>query len=184
MADDLQKITLGGGCFWCTQAVFKRLKGVVEVVPGYAGGYLSVDGAGPIYEEVCSGTSGHAEVIQVTFDPATISYETLLEVFWKIHDPTTFNKQSNDVGEQYRSVIFYHDEGQRVLAEESKKKLEQSGYYKDPIITQIVPLTKFYPAENYHQDFYDRNRQNSYCRVIIDPKTQKLFNDFGKLVKS
>ena len=171
--------TLAGGCFWCTEAVFKRLKGVDEVVSGYAGGTTE----NPTYDEVSMGKTGYAEAIQVKFDPSVISFERLLDVFWELHDPTTLNRQGNDVGTQYRSVIFYHDDNQKELAESSKKRLIESGHYHDEIVTEIRPAERFYPAEKYHQDFYDQNQDYPYCRVIIDPKIQKLYKNFKDVVK-
>lgn len=166
----------GGGCFWCTEAVFKSLKGVEKVVSGYSGG----DIPNPTYEAVSSGSTGHAEVIQITFDPQIISYKTLLEVFFKLHDPTTLNKQGNDEGTQYRSVIFYGNETQKSQAEDSKKEMQKN--YDKPIVTKIEPLKEFYPAEDYHQEYYKRNSDQSYCQIIIDPKIQKLKKDFKELV--
>lgn len=175
----METATLAGGCFWCTEAIFKRLKGVVSVVPGYSGGQKE----NPSYEEVYSGTTGHAEAIQIKFDPSVISYDKLLDVFWHLHDPTTPNQQGNDIGTQYRSGIFYHSAKQKKIAEESKQKLEQSGMYKNPVVTKIVPFTNFYKAENYHQDYYDKNKSASYCQVVIDPKIQKLMKDYKQEVK-
>lgn len=160
--------TLGGGCFWCMDAVYERLPGVISVTSGYAGGHT----ANPTYEQVCTGTTGHAEVTQITFDPAKISFAKLLEVFWQAHDPTTLNRQGNDEGTQYRSVIFYHDEKQRLIAE--KSKLAAQNDFSSPIVTEIVPFTKFYPAEDYHQGYYDDNTNAGYCRVVITPKLEKL----------
>jgi len=174
-----QTATLAGGCFWCTEAVFKRLKGVISVMPGYAGGSVP----NPTYEQVSTGDTGYAEATQTTFDPAVISYATILDVFWAAHDPTTLNRQGNDVGTQYRSVIFYHDEKQKKIAEESKKQLAESGKYKSPVVTEITEFTNFYPAEKEHLDFYDRNREYGYCRLVIDPKIQKFYKDFKGLVK-
>lgn len=175
----LQLATLAGGCFWCTEAVFQRLRGVEEVVSGYAGG-TSDD---PTYDEVSMGKTGHAEAIQIKFDPSVISFEKLLDVFWELHDPTTLNRQGNDAGTQYRSAIFYHDDEQKNLAELSKKKIAESGHYKDEIVTEIKPAGKFYPAEKYHQDFYNQNQDFPYCRVIIDPKIQKLYKNFKGIIK-
>jgi peptide-methionine (S)-S-oxide reductase len=160
--------TLGGGCFWCMEAVYERLPGVISVTSGYAGGHT----ANPTYEQVCTGTTGHAEVTQITFDPAKISFARLLEVFWQAHDPTTLNRQGNDEGTQYRSVIFYHDEKQKLVAE--KSKLAAQNDFSSPIVTEIVPFTKFYPAEDYHQGYYDDNTNAGYCRVVITPKLEKL----------
>lgn len=171
--------TLAGGCFWCTQALFKRLKGVVSVVPGYSGGQTE----NPAYEEVASETTGHTETIQITFDPEIISYEKLLEIFFKLHDPTTLNRQGNDVGTQYRSVIFYHDQKQREIAEKVKGEIEKSGMYKNPIVTKIEPFIIFFKAEDYHKNYYERNSSAPYCRIVIDPKIQKLTNEFKEIVK-
>jgi peptide-methionine (S)-S-oxide reductase len=169
----LEVATLAGGCFWCTEAVFKRLKGVEEVTPGYIGG----DRPNPTYEAVCSGTTGHAEAVEIKFNPNIISFETLLEVFWQLHDPTTLNRQGNDVGTQYRSAIFYHNQQQKETAEASREKAAES--YDDPIVTEITEAGTFYPAETYHRDYYDSNRSQGYCRLIIDPKIQKLYKKFG-----
>ncbi|MBI4062344.1 peptide-methionine (S)-S-oxide reductase MsrA [Candidatus Gottesmanbacteria bacterium] len=163
--------TLAGGCFWCTEAIFKRLKGVNAVMPGYTGGTT----ANPTYDQVCSGKTGHAQAIEISFDPRVISYETLLDVFWHLHDPTTLNQQGNDVGTQYRSAIFYHSEDQRKIAEESKKKI-------NGVVTEIVPFTKFYPAEDYHRDYYKKNSSAPYCQYIIDPKITKLYKEFPSLM--
>jgi peptide-methionine (S)-S-oxide reductase len=160
--------TLGGGCFWCLEAVFERIDGVLEVVSGYAGGTKT----DPTYEEVCTGTTGHAEVVQVVFDPKRVSYAGLLEVFFKVHDPTTLNRQGADVGSQYRSIILYDGDEQRTAAEAARKKAEKD--WKDPVVTEIVPLAAFYRAEDYHQDYFDNNRNAGYCRVIIAPKLKKL----------
>jgi peptide-methionine (S)-S-oxide reductase len=163
-----EKATFGAGCFWCVEAMFEKLDGVQSVVSGYSGGTKR----NPSYEEVCTGTTGHAEVAQITFDPMKISYERLLEMFWKSHDPTTLNRQGADVGEQYRSAIFYHDEKQREAAERSK--LEAQKMFENPIVTEIQPLKEFYPAENYHQDYYRNNPNAPYCRLVIAPKLHKL----------
>ncbi|MBI2327067.1 peptide-methionine (S)-S-oxide reductase MsrA [Candidatus Curtissbacteria bacterium] len=177
---DSETATLAGGCFWCTEAVFKRLKGVQSVTSGYAGGQMDK----PSYEAVSSGTTGHAEAIQIIFDPKIISYEKLLEVFFKLHDPTTMNRQGTDVGHQYRSAIFYQDENQRQIALSLKEKLEKSGIYQNPIVTEILPFTNFFKAEDYHQNFYDNNRSYGYCQVVIDPKIKKLMEVFKNEVKS
>jgi peptide-methionine (S)-S-oxide reductase len=166
--DQYEQATFGAGCFWCVEAVFERLEGVKSVVAGYAGGTT----ANPTYEEVCSGKTGHAEVARITFDPKKISYERLLEVFWKAHDPTTLNRQGADVGAQYRSVVFYHDEKQMAAAEKSKR--EAQGNFDDPIVTEIKPLDHFYEAENYHQDYYRNNPNAPYCVYVIKPKLKKL----------
>lgn len=175
----LQTSTFAGGCFWCTEAVFKRLKGVTSVKSGYSGGSIK----NPNYKEVSSGNSGHAEVIQIQFDPQKISFSQLLEVFWTAHDPTTLNRQGNDVGTQYRSVIFYHDDKQKLEAEKSLNEVEKTGKYSGKIVTEILPYQKFYEAEDYHQDFYDSNREYPYCRLIIDPKIQKLFKNHAEILK-
>ena len=160
--------TLGGGCFWCMEAVYERLPGVLSVTSGFAGGHT----VNPTYEEVCTGTTGHAEVTQIVFDPAKISYAKLLEVFWQAHDPTTLNRQGADEGPQYRSIILYHDEKQKLIAE--KSKLAAQADHHKPIVTEIVPFTKFYPAERYHQGYYDAHASQPYCQIVIAPKLEKL----------
>jgi len=168
--------TFGAGCFWCVEAVFQDLKGVHSVISGYSGGQVQ----NPTYEQVCSGTTGHAEVCQIFYDPKIITYSGLLEVFWQTHDPTTLNRQGADVGSQYRSVIFYHDEEQRRLAEATKKELSAAGVWKDPIVTEISPFEFLYKAEGYHQDYYSLNPNQPYCRLTILPKVEKvkkLFRD-------
>jgi peptide-methionine (S)-S-oxide reductase len=180
--DDKKKLetaTVANGCFWCTEAIFKRLKGIESVIPGYTGGKVE----NPTYEQVSSGETGHAEAIQITFDPSTISYETVLEIFFATHDPTTLNRQGNDVGTQYRSAIFYQDAKQKKIAEEVKEKLDISGTYHDPIVTKIEAFTKFYKAEDYHKDYYDSHRSAPYCMFVIDPKVRKLLEHFKKDVK-
>jgi peptide-methionine (S)-S-oxide reductase len=174
-----QTATLAGGCFWCTEAIFKRLKGVSAVKSGYAASQV----ANPSYKQVCTGKTGAAEAIQVTYDPAIISYDTLLEVFWHLHDPTTLNRQGNDVGTQYRSAIFYHDDEQRRSALASKEALEKSGAYRNPVVTEITAFTNFYPAEEYHEDYYDTNRSAPYCMVVIDPKVKKLLKTYQNELK-
>ena len=171
--------TLAGGCFWCTEAIFNRLKGVISVVSGYAASQV----ANPSYEAVCSGRTGAAEAIQITYDPSIISYDTLLEIFWHTHDPTTLNRQGNDIGTQYRSAIFYQNDEQKQIALVSKEAIEKSGSYRKPIVTEIVPFTNFYPAEDYHKDYYDRNRSQPYCMFVIDPKVQKLLKEYRNEVK-
>ena len=163
-----EKATFGAGCFWCVEAVFERLEGVQSVEAGYAGGTKP----NPTYQDVLTGTTGHAEVAQLTFDPSKISYEQLLEMFWKSHDPTTLNRQGPDVGTQYRSMIFYHDEKQKEAAEKSKTQAAKK--FRDPVVTEIQPLTHFYEAENYHQDYYRNNPNAPYCRIVIKPKLEKL----------
>lgn len=175
----VETATLAAGCFWCTEAIFRRLKGVISVTPGYSGG----DMGKPSYEAVSTGKTGHAESAQIKFDPSVISFEKLLDVFWHLHDPTQLNRQGADVGTQYRSAIFYHDDKQKEVAEKSKKKLEESGYYKNPIVTKIVPFKAFYPAENYHKDFYENHKDSPYCRVVIDPKIKKLMTEYKDEVK-
>ncbi len=175
----MQKATFAGGCFWCTEAIFKRLKGVTDIMSGYSGGSKE----NPSYTAVSTGTTGHAEAIQLTFDPNIISYSHLLDIFWATHDPTTLNKQGADVGTQYRSVIFYHDEDQKRVAEESKDTMETSGKLSDKIVTEIVPYTTFYKAEDYHQNYYDQNQGATYCSLVIDPKIQKLITQFNSDVK-
>ena len=160
--------TFGGGCFWCTEAIFQMLPGVKSVTSGYAGGQTK----DPTYKEVCEGTTGHAEVIQVEFDPGKISYEKLLETFWEAHDPTTLNRQGNDYGTQYRSIILYHSPAQKMAAEKSKADAQKD--FSQPIVTEIVPLTTFYKGEAYHQDFYRNNPNQGYCRAIIRPKVEKF----------
>lgn len=174
MSERLETATLGAGCFWCVEAVFQNLKGVENVVSGYAGGRIPY----PTYEQVSMGTTGHAESVQITFDPQIITYADILHVFWNTHDPTTMNRQGHDIGTQYRSVIFYHDDQQKAEAEKSKAEADASGSWSAPIITQIVPFSNFYPAEDYHQDYYRTNPDEAYCRVVIDPKIQKMQKEF------
>jgi peptide-methionine (S)-S-oxide reductase len=175
----LKTATFGGGCFWCVEAVFQGLKGVERVVSGYAGGQVP----NPTYQQVCTGTTGHAEVAQITYDPEVITYPELLEVFWKTHDPTTRNRQGNDIGTQYRSIILTHDDEQRRLAEIYRAKLDESGAFDGPIVTEIVPLTAFYPAELYHQNYYRSNPQQRYCQYVIGPKLAKFRQVFGDKLK-
>ncbi len=165
-----QQATLGAGCFWCTEAVFQQIKGVDSVVSGYSGGHVK----NPTYEEVCDGTTGHAEVVQVSFDPAVVTFAEILEVFWHTHDPTTLNRQGRDFGPQYRSAIFYHTDEQRAVAEEHKRKLDASGVFAKPIVTAIVSFAAFYPAEAHHQNFYLDHPRHGYCTVVIRPKLEKL----------
>ena len=175
----VSKATFGGGCFWCTEAVFDRLKGVVEVVSGYAGGRVP----SPSYKQVVRGLTGHAEVVQVTYNPDILDYETLLEVFWKTHDPTTLNRQGNDVGTQYRSIILYHNPTQRALAEKYKQKLDTAGIYNNPIVTEIASLDGFYKADISHQDYYRNNPNAPYCRFVIQPKIDKFEKVFSDRLK-
>ena len=170
----LQVATFGGGCFWCTEAVFELVEGVENVVSGYAGGSIPE----PTYEQICTGTTGHAEVIKISFDPSKVSYLSLLETFGQCHDPTTLNRQGADVGTQYRSVVMYHDEKQKLAAESWKKKLDET--LVDPVVTEIVPAPTFYPAEDYHQDYFRRNPNQSYCAFVIRPKLEKLKLDENK----
>ena len=176
----LEKATFGSGCFWCTEAIFERLNGVVKVESGYAGGTVK----NPTYEQVCSGTTGHAEVTQITYNPKVITYDELLEVFWKTHDPTTLNRQGNDAGTQYRSVIFYNSDEQKRLAEKYKEELNKSGIWDKPIVTEISPFTNFYPAEKYHQNYYDNNPAQPYCSFVIAPKLEKFEKVFKDKLKN
>lgn len=171
--------TFGAGCFWCVEAVFQSLNGVDKVISGYSGGHVK----DPTYKEVCDGTTGHAEVCQVYFDSEKISFKELLEVFWSTHDPTTLNRQGNDVGTQYRSAIFYHNESQKTLSEEYKSALDASEAFQNPIVTEIVPFEKFYEAEDYHQEFYDLNPNQPYCTFVIKPKMEKLHKVFADKLK-
>ena len=170
---------LGGGCFWCTEAVFLRLNGVVKVVPGYAGGVLP----NPSYEAICTGTTGHAEVIQVIFDPKLIALQTILTVFWATHDPTTLNRQGADVGPQYRSSIFYTSLAQGDQAKDMKDQLTQAKIYPNPLVTEITPFSNFYPAEQYHHDYYALHGQQPYCQFVVRPKVEKLQQLFAELLK-
>ena len=168
---NIEQATFGAGCFWCVEAVFERLKGVVDVRVGYAGGNTE----NPTYEDICRGKTGHAEVIQIDYESSLISFEKLLDIFWKSHDPTTLNRQGADVGTQYRSAIFYHSEKQKETADTSRKKADKSDLYTDPIVTEIAPLIKFYIAENYHQDYFRINKNAPYCQLVIKPKLDKLY---------
>ncbi len=170
----MELATLGSGCFWCTEAVYQQLKGVISVKSGYSGGNLE----NPTYEQVLTGKTGHAEVIQLEFNPSIISYEEILEVFFEIHDPTTLNRQGNDVGTQYRSIIFYHSEQQKEVAERIKGEYDKSKNWKDPIVTKIEPFSEFYEAEEYHQDYFKRNPNQGYCRYVIAPKLEKFEKTF------
>ena len=170
-----QIATLANGCFWCSEAIFKRLKGVKSVLPGYSGGIIE----NPSYDQVCTGKTGHAESIQIEFDPTVIPYEKILDVFWHTHDPTTLNRQGNDVGTQYRSAIFYHDQKQKEIAEMSKRGLEKAGVYKNPIVTEITPFNNFYVAEDYHKNYYETHQDDPYCSFVINPKVRKLIQKYG-----
>jgi peptide-methionine (S)-S-oxide reductase len=172
-------VTLGAGCFWCVEAVYQQLEGVVSVESGYSGGTID----NPTYEQVCSGRTGHAEVCNITFDNTKISFDELLEVFWKVHDPTTLNRQGADAGTQYRSVIFYHNPAQKELAEKYKTKLNEAKAFDNPIVTEISPFTKFFKAEDYHQNYYNDNKSQPYCQMVITPKLKKFEEVFGNRLK-
>ena len=175
----MEQITLGSGCFWCTEAVFSRLKGVESAVSGYSGGHKT----DPTYQEVCTGSTGHAEVVQVTFNEKVVTLEEILEVFWKTHDPTTLNRQGNDVGTQYRSAVFYHNDKQQEVATTLKNKLDASGAWPDPIVTEITPFEKFYPAEDYHNNYFDENGMQPYCQFVVAPKVEKFKQVFKEKLK-
>ncbi len=175
----METATLAGGCFWCIETIFEDLKGVEKVESGYSGG--TVDN--PTYKQVCGGETGHAEVVQITFDPSVISYGKLLEIFFHIHDPTTLNRQGADVGDQYRSAIFCHDQTQKETAEKVRSEIQASGLWKDPIVTEIVPFEKFYSAEDYHQDYYKSNPEQGYCSMVIAPKVQKFYKEYKDYLK-
>jgi len=170
-----EEAIFGGGCFWCTEAIYKRVKGVEKVEPGYAGG----DVENPSYRLVCSGTTGHAEVVRVTFDPAVISYKDLVDIFWYAHDPTTLNRQGNDIGTQYRSIILTKNDQQQKIAEKSLKEASESGAFRKPIVTKIEALDTFYPAEDYHFDYFATNPNQPYCRAVIAPKVQHFLEKYG-----
>ncbi len=171
--------TFGNGCFWCTEAIFQQLEGVLKVISGYSGGQVE----NPSYKQVCTGTTGAAECLQIEYDASKISFDELLEVFWKTHDPTTLNQQGADVGTQYRSVIFYHDDEQKAKAEEYKVALDASGAFDKPIVTTLEPFVKFYPAEDYHQDYYNNNSGQGYCQFVIRPKLEKFRKVFGDRIR-
>ncbi|MDZ4844968.1 MAG: peptide-methionine (S)-S-oxide reductase MsrA [Chitinophagales bacterium] len=175
----LDTATLGAGCFWCVEAIFQNLEGVHSVYAGYAGGHVN----NPTYKQVCDGGTGHVEVAQITYDPVKISFEELLHVFWKTHDPTTLNRQGNDVGDQYRSVIFYHNENQKAVAEKSKQEMDASGYYDSPIVTAIEPLSNYSKAEDYHQNYFKYNSKQPYCQMVIQPKVEKFKKEFKEKLK-
>lgn len=175
----IEKATLGAGCFWCVEAVFQDLNGVESVISGYAGGHVPH----PTYEQVCTGKTGHAEVAQITFDPDVVSFAEILDVFWRTHDPTTLNRQGADRGTQYRSAIFYHSDEQREIAETSKATANASGMWDNPIVTEIVPLTEFYPAEDYHQNYFRRNPHQPYCMMVVAPKVKKFRKNFAEKLK-
>ncbi|MFM8325656.1 MAG: peptide-methionine (S)-S-oxide reductase MsrA [Pirellulaceae bacterium] len=175
----MELATVGGGCFWCVEAVFQRLEGVTKVVSGYAGGQTE----NPNYKQVCTGLTGHAEVCQITYDPSIVSFDEILEVFWQTHDPTTLNRQGNDVGTQYRSVVYYHSPEQKEKAEHYMKKLDEAKIFKNPIVTEISPLPKFYPAEDYHQNYFNDNPDQPYCQAVVKSKVDKFKKVFSEKMK-
>lgn len=175
----LEVATLGGGCFWCLDAIYRDVQGVERVVSGYSGGHV----ANPTYEQVCGKRTGHAEVVQVWYDPSVITYDEILYIFWRIHDPTTLNRQGNDVGPQYRSAIFYHDEAQKADAERTRDETAAAGVWPDPIVTEIVPFDVFYEAEGYHQDYFSNNPNQPYCVYVVDPKVRKFRKSFQDKLK-
>ncbi|MBN1132693.1 MAG: peptide-methionine (S)-S-oxide reductase MsrA [Bacteroidales bacterium] len=176
---EYEKATFGGGCFWCVEAIFQQVKGVISVISGYSGGTVK----NPTYREVTSGRTGHAEVVQITYDPNKVSYYELLEIFFKTHDPTTFNRQGADVGTQYRSVIFYHSDTQKKQAEEVVKELDNAGIWKNPIVTEVEKFTALYEAEDYHQEYFNNNPDQGYCRIVIQPKVDKFKKVFEDKLK-
>ena len=181
VSENIDTATFGTGCFWCTEAIFEQLNGVIKVTSGYSGGKVEK----PTYKEVCTGETGHAECVQILYEPDKISYDELLEVFWQVHDPTTLNRQGADEGTQYRSAIFYHDAAQKEKAEKYKAELNASGAFPKPIVTEVSPIDKFYPAENYHQEYYANNKNtNPYCAVVIRPKLEKFQKVFGKKIRT
>lgn len=179
MENKLEIATLGAGCFWCIEAIFQQLDGVEKVVSGYTGGKIK----NPTYKEICTGRTGHAEVAQITYDPSKVSFDEILEVFWQTHDPTTLNRQGNDVGTQYRSAVFYHNDEQKEKAEYYKNKLNEAGAYPDPIVTEITAADVFYPAEDYHQNYYNENGDQPYCSIVIRPKLEKFEKAFKDKLK-
>ncbi len=179
MSDQLAVATFGNGCFWCTEAIFQQLKGVESVYPGYTGGHVK----NPSYREVCTGDTGHAEAIQIKYDPEVISYRELLDVFFYTHDPTTLNRQGNDIGTQYRSAIFYHDPGQKEEAEKIIAQLTDEEVYDDPIVTEVTAYDVFYMAEDYHKNYYNNNKNQGYCRAVINPKLDKFMKKYGSMTK-
>jgi peptide-methionine (S)-S-oxide reductase len=178
-ANSQETVTLAGGCFWCIEAVFQEINGVENVVSGYTGGTT----VNPTYKQVCSGETGHAEAVQVSFDPSKISYREILEIFFSVHDPTTLNRQGSDVGTQYRSAIFYQSKEQKVIAEQLIGELDKAHLWKKPIVTQILPLDKFYPAEDYHRDYFARHPEQAYCSMVISPKVNKFRKQWAKRLK-
>ncbi len=179
MNNELAIATFGNGCFWCTEAIFQQLKGVESVYPGYTGGSVK----NPSYREVCTGTTGHAEAIQIKYDPSVISYRELLDIFFYTHDPTTLNRQGNDVGTQYRSAIFYHNNDQKAAAEEIISQLTSEKVYDDPIVTEVTAMNVFYMAEDYHKNYYQNNKNQGYCRAVINPKLDKFMKKYGSKTK-
>jgi peptide-methionine (S)-S-oxide reductase len=177
--NSLETATFASGCFWCTEAIFSRVRGVESVMPGYSGGTTD----NPSYDQVCAGTTGHAEAVQIKFNPKIITFENILGIFWHTHDPTTLNRQGNDIGSQYRSAIFYHDEDQKRIAEKIKNELEKKHTFRNPIVTEITPFSSFYAAEKYHRDYYENNRNVPYCNYVIDPKIQKLLVKYNDKIK-
>lgn len=177
---NLELATFGAGCFWCVEAIFQRVEGVEKVASGYSGGHVK----NPSYKEVCLGTTGHAEVCQLSYDPSVVSFDELLEIFWKTHDPTTLNRQGNDVGPQYRSVVFYHNDNQKQLAEKYKHELDKSGIFDNPIVTEISPYETFYVAEDYHQNYFNENGSQPYCSFVIQPKVDKFKKVFKEKLKN
>lgn len=177
--NNFEKATLGGGCFWCTEAVYKELNGVIEVQPGYSGGHVK----NPAYREVCNGTTGHAEVVQITYDPEIVSFSEVLEVFFMTHDPTTLNRQGNDVGTQYRSAIFYHSEKQKQTAEKVIGLFEDEKVYDDPIVTEVTAFDTFYKAEDYHKNYFEKNKNQPYCQFVVAPKVEKFRKIFKEKIK-
>ena len=180
MSKQLETATLAGGCFWCTEAIYKELRGVESVLPGYSGGFVK----NPSYEQVCTGTTGHAESIQIEFDPAQVTFEQILKVFFETHDPTTLNRQGADTGPQYRSAIFYHSEEQKETAERIIRKLEQEKVYNNPIVTEVTKFSNFYPAEDYHRDYFANHPDQPYCRIVIAPKVKKFEKVFKDELKN
>lgn len=179
MNDQLAVATFGNGCFWCTEAIFQQLKGVETVLPGYTGGQVK----NPTYKEVCTGSTGHAEAIQITYDPEVITYRELLDVFFYTHDPTTLNRQGGDVGTQYRSAIFFHNKEQESDAKTIIAQLTEEGVYDDPIVTEVSPIDVFYQAEDYHRNYYNNNKNQGYCRAVINPKLDKFMKKYGSKTK-
>ncbi len=179
MSNNLEIATLGGGCFWCVEAIYQDVKGVQQVISGYAGG--AVDN--PTYQQICTGTTGHAEVIQITFDPQLISFADILYIFWRVHDPTTLNRQGGDAGTQYRSIILYHNQTQQNIAQKSKQETDASALWPNPLVTEIAPLATFYPGEAYHQNYYRSNPNQPYCQMVIDPKVRKFRKSFQEKLK-